>query len=162
MSHLVPLLEFNLYSAFGAVTRSRIMKKGDRTAAFYKVQLHKLALFALWLGIFSLRVLSVHASDLENIHHLVVFGDSLSDNGNSIDAFGLPQAPYGNTYGVTKETFPGRWTDGQNWVDYFPKVAGFFGVHVPPAAAYKYVTSQTVDTGGTNFAIGFAQSGDLL
>ena len=138
------------------------MKKGDRTAAFHKAQLHKLALIALWLWIFSLRVLSVHASDLENIHHLVVFGDSLSDNGNSLDAFGLPQAPYGNTYGGTKETFPGRWTDGQNWVDYFPKVAGFFGVHVPPAAAYKYVTSQTVDTGGTNFAIGFAQSGDLL
>ena len=93
---------------------------------------------------------------------LVVFGDSLSDNGNSLDAFGLPQAPYGNTYGVTKEPFPGRWTDGQNWVDYFPKIAGFFRVHVPPAAAYKYVTSETVDTGGTNFAVGFAQSGDLL
>ena len=138
------------------------MKKGYRTAAFYEAQLHKLALFALWLGIFSSRVLSAYASDLQNIQHLVVFGDSLSDNGNSLDAFGLPQAPYGNTYGVTKETFPGRWTDGQNWVDYFPKIAGFFRVHVPPAAAYKYVTSETVDTGGTNFAVGFAQSGDLL
>ena len=138
------------------------MKKGYRTAAFYEAQLQKLALFALWLGIFSARVLSAYASDLQNIKHLVVFGDSLSDNGNSLDAFGLPQAPYGNTYGVTKETFPGRWTDGQSWVDYFPKIAGFFRVHVPPAAAYKYVTSKTVDTGGTNFAVGFAQSGDLL
>ena len=108
------------------------MKKGYRSAAFYEAQLHKLALFALWLGIFSSRVLSAYASDLQNIQHLVVFGDSLSDNGNSLDAFGLPQAPYGDTYGVTKETFPGRWTDGQNWVDYFPKIAGFFRVHVPP------------------------------
>ena len=157
----IPVKFFPL-QPFGAFTTSRIMKKGDRTAAFYKAQLHKLALFALWIGVFSSRVLSAYASDLQNIQHLVVFGDSLSDNGNSLDAFGLPQAPYGNTYGVTKEPFPGRWTDGQNWVDYFPKIAGFFRVHVPPAAAYKYVTSETVDTGGTNFAVGFAQSGDLL
>jgi hypothetical protein len=127
----IPVKFFPL-QPFGAFTTSRIMKKGDRTAAFYKAQLHKLALFALWIGVFSSRVLSAHASDLQNIQHLVVFGDSLSDNGNSLDAFGLPQAPYGNTYGVTKEPFPGRWTDGQNWVDYFPKIAAFFRVHVPP------------------------------
>jgi phospholipase/lecithinase/hemolysin len=134
------------------------MRKGDRTAASDKARLHKLALFVLWLGIFSFRTLSADASE----QHLVVFGDSLSDNGNSLELFGLPKAPYGNTYDVTKETFPGRWTDGQNWVDYFPKVARFFGVSVAPTNAYKYLASETVDTGGTNFAVGGALSGDLL
>ena len=34
----------------------------------------------------------------------VVFGDSLSDNGNTLAAAGVPQPPY----------YDGRWTDGPN------------------------------------------------
>ncbi len=67
---------------------------------------------------------------------LVVFGDSLSDTGNSLVAAGLPQPPY----------VDGRWTDGPNWVDYFAPLAGF-----PAPGAY-------LRTGGTNFAVGGATS----
>ena len=104
------------------------------------------ATFALWLAILSLRVSSVYGLNLQNVQHLVVFGDSLSDNGNSLALFQVPPFPY----------FDGRWTNGPNWVDYFPWVAYVFGVHVAPAGAYfeKYR--------GTNFAVGGAQSGDLL
>jgi phospholipase/lecithinase/hemolysin len=75
-----------------------------------------------------------------------VFGDSLSDNGNSRALFQVPPPPY----------FDGRWTNGPNWLDYFPYVANVFGVHVHPARAYFEKHK------GTNFAVGGAQSGDLL
>ena len=76
------------------------------------------------------------AFDLSKVHNLVVFGDSLSDNGNSYAAVGLPKPPY----------YEGRWTNGYNWVDYFTVIAG-----LPPATAYL------VD-GGTNFAVGGSTS----
>jgi phospholipase/lecithinase/hemolysin len=72
---------------------------------------------------------------------LVVFGDSLSDIGNSFAATGGaappgPLAPlgsplhgdYGETFDGTGAIFLGRFTDGQNWVDYFPGVAEQFHV----------------------------------
>jgi phospholipase/lecithinase/hemolysin len=71
------------------------------------------------------------AFDLSKVHNLVVFGDSLSDNGNSYAAVGLPKPPY----------YKGRWTNGYNWVDYFTRIAG-----LPPATAY-------LENGGTNFAV---------
>jgi phospholipase/lecithinase/hemolysin len=67
---------------------------------------------------------------------LVVFGDSLSDNGNTFAAVGLPQPPY----------FDGRFTNGPNWVDYFTQLAG-----LPPATAF-------LEDGGTNFAVGGSTS----
>jgi phospholipase/lecithinase/hemolysin len=66
----------------------------------------------------------------------VAFGDSLSDNGNTLAAAGVPQPPY----------FDGRWTDGPNWVDYFTGLA-----HLPPATAY-------LQNHGTNFAVGGSSS----
>jgi len=66
----------------------------------------------------------------------VVFGDSLSDNGNTLAAAGVPQPPY----------YDGRWTDGPNWVDYFTRLA-----QLPPATAY-------LQNGGTNFAVGGSTS----
>jgi phospholipase/lecithinase/hemolysin len=71
------------------------------------------------------------AFNLGQVHNLVVFGDSLSDNGNSYAAIGLPKPPY----------YHGRWTNGLNWVDYFTKFTG-----LPPATAY-------LENGGTNFAV---------
>src|SRR5690349_9388150 len=76
------------------------------------------------------------AFDLSKVHNLVVFGDSLSDNGNSYAAVGLPQPPY----------YKGRWTNGRNWVDYFTTIVG-----LPPATAY-------LKNGGTNFAVGGSTS----
>jgi phospholipase/lecithinase/hemolysin len=66
----------------------------------------------------------------------VVFGDSLSDNGNTLAAAGFPQPPY----------YDGRWTDGPNWVDYFTGLA-----HLPAATAY-------LQNHGTNFAPGGSSS----
>src|SRR5258708_28470946 len=79
------------------------------------------------------------AFDLGKVHNLVVFGDSLSDNGNTFAAVGLPKPPYYN----------GRWTNGLNWVDYFTTIAG-----LPPATAY-------LENGGTNFAVGGSTSSFL-
>ena len=76
------------------------------------------------------------AFDLSKVHNLVVFGDSLSDNGNTYAAVGLPKPPY----------YKGRWTNGYNWVDYFTRIAG-----LPAATAY-------LEDGGTNFAVGGSTS----
>ncbi|HZC34128.1 MAG TPA: SGNH/GDSL hydrolase family protein [Chthoniobacterales bacterium] len=67
---------------------------------------------------------------------LVVFGDSLSDNGNTLAAAGVPQPPY----------YSGRFTNGPNWVDYFTNLA-----QLPPATAY-------LQNHGTNFAVGGSTS----
>jgi phospholipase/lecithinase/hemolysin len=76
------------------------------------------------------------AFELSKVHNLVVFGDSLSDNGNTYAAVGLPKPPY----------YDGRWTNGYNWVDYFTRIAG-----LPAATAY-------LENGGTNFAVGGSTS----
>jgi phospholipase/lecithinase/hemolysin len=97
--------------------------------------------FVLSLSI-TLTLLSVSiadALDLNKVHNLVVFGDSLSDNGNSYVLFGVPQPPY----------YDGRWTNGLNWVDYFTRMTG-----LPPATAF-------LEDGSTNFAVGGATSVDL-
>src|SRR5258708_11481242 len=54
------------------------------------------------------------AFDLGKVHNLVVFGDSLSDNGNTFTAAGFPKPPY----------YKGRWTNGLDWVAYFTTIAG--------------------------------------
>jgi phospholipase/lecithinase/hemolysin len=71
--------------------------------------------------------------NLDRFQKLVIFGDSLSDNGNSFAQNGTPPPPY----------FEGRWTNGLNWVDYFPGVAH----HFAPITAF-------LKDGGTNFATG--------
>jgi phospholipase/lecithinase/hemolysin len=76
------------------------------------------------------------AFELSKVHNLVVFGDSLSDNGNTYAAVGLPKPPY----------YKGRWTKGYNWVDYFTRITG-----LPAATAY-------LEDGGTNFAVGGSTS----
>jgi phospholipase/lecithinase/hemolysin len=90
------------------------------------------------LTTFVLSVLPARAGFL-NFQNLVVFGDSLSDNGNTFTAVGLPKAPY----------YDGRWTDGPNWVDYFSQIAG-----IPDVTAF-------LQNRGTNFAVGGSTSLDL-
>jgi phospholipase/lecithinase/hemolysin len=123
--------------------------------------MRRLAFFVFFVLIL-VRLPSACALDLSKFKHLVVFGDSLSDNGNSLSLTkgSVPPPPYGTTYdssGRPGVIFPGRWTDGQNWVDYFPRVAQSFGVHIPPATAY-FQDGQTDNA--TNFAIGGATSGE--
>ena len=68
---------------------------------------------------------SVFAVNFSKFKHVVVFGDSLSDNGNLFaitEAEGItpqpPFPPYGEAFDETgklsNKTFPGRFTDGQN------------------------------------------------
>jgi phospholipase/lecithinase/hemolysin len=55
------------------------------------------------------------------------------------------------------DTFPGRFTDGQNWVDYFPAVARSFGVDVSNVTAFL---QDPTNGNATNFAVGGATSGE--
>jgi phospholipase/lecithinase/hemolysin len=103
---------------------------------------------------------------------LVVFGDSLSDIGNSFAATGGafppgPLAPPGPLHGLYGQTFDptgpsgpflGRFTDGQNWVDYFPEIAGQFHVDISPVTAYLQDPN---NDDATDFAVGGSTSGDL-
>ena len=118
--------------------------------------MRNLSLLSLCLALFLLR--ASYANE-----KLVIFGDSLSDNGNALALTGgaFPPSPYGHTYDKSGkdlgDTFPGRFTDGQNWVDYFPRVARFFGVDIPAATAYF---QDTHSDNATNFAVGGATSGE--
>ena len=97
-----------------------------------------LVFLVLALATFALRVPIAYASFL-NFQNLVVFGDSLSDNGNTFSAAGLPKAPYYN----------GRWTNGPNWVDRFSQFA-----RITDVTAF-------LQNRGTNFAVGGSTSLDL-
>src|SRR5271165_85830 len=102
---------------------------------------------------------------------LVVFGDSLSDIGNSFVATGGaappgPLAPlgsplrgdYGQTFDGTGAIFLGRFTDGQNWVDYFSGIAEQFHVDISPVTAWLQDPN---NDNATDFAVGGSTSGDL-
>jgi outer membrane lipase/esterase len=108
--------------------------------------MRNLTLLSLCLALFLIRASRAN-------EELVVFGDSLSDNGNLFALTGgaHPPKPYGDTYDKSGRTFPGRFTDGQNWADYFPSVAD----HFLPITAYW-------NDKGTNFAVGGSISADLL
>jgi len=101
----------------------------------------------------------------------VVFGDSLSDIGNSFVATGGaappgPLAPlgsplrgdYGQTFDGTGAIFLGRFTDGQNWVDYFSGIAEQFHVDISPVTAWLQDPN---NDNATDFAVGGSTSGDL-
>ena len=107
--------------------------------------MRRFGLLVFLLVLSSVRVPSADALELSRFNQLVVFGDSLSDNGNSLFLFGVPQAPY----------YKGRWSNGPNWVDYFPLVAH----HFPTVAAFF---PNPDNENGTNFAVGGAVSSDLL
>lgn len=106
--------------------------------------MRRLALVAFCLGLFFAGAPSANASDRSKFNRPVVFGDSLSDNGNSLFLFEVPQTPYYN----------GRYSNGPNWVDYFPFVAHH---HFPTVTAYFPNPDN-----GTNFAVGDSISADLL
>jgi phospholipase/lecithinase/hemolysin len=121
--------------------------------------MRNLTLLALCLTLFLLRV-------SYGQQRLVVFGDSLSDIGNSfaltnrLVPLGPPAGAYGETFDPTGPLGPflGRFTDGQNWVDYFPGIAQQFGVHISPVTAYQQNPS---NDSATDFAVGGATSADL-
>ena len=107
--------------------------------------MRRFGLLVFLLVLSSVRVPSADAFELSRFNHLIVFGDSLSDNGNSLFLFSVPPAPY----------YKGRWSNGPNWLDYFPSVAH----HFPTVAAFF---PNPDNEKGTNFAVGGAVSSDLL
>jgi phospholipase/lecithinase/hemolysin len=119
--------------------------------------MRKITFLSLYITLLFGAAASAFAIDFSRFNHLVVFGDSLSDNGNSLflSQGASPPPPYGKTYDTSgnplPDTFPGRWTDGQNWVDYFPLVANHL---VTPFYADR--------TRGTNVAVAGSTSADLL
>jgi phospholipase/lecithinase/hemolysin len=129
--------------------------------------MRNLTLLTLCLALFLLRV-------SYGQQRLVVFGDSLSDIGSSFASTeGLvppgPLAPPGPFHGDYGETFDptgplgpflGRFTDGQNWVDYFPGIAQRFGVDISPATAYVQDANNN-NVNATDFAIGGSTSGNV-
>jgi len=113
--------------------------------------MRNLILLSWWLALFLLGAAWANGK-------LVVFGDSLSDNGNlfAITHGADPPPPYGVTFDGTNKTFPGRFTDGRNWVDYFHRVAKSFGVDVPVVTAYF---GDPQNDHATDFAVGGSTSG---
>jgi phospholipase/lecithinase/hemolysin len=129
--------------------------------------MRKITLLSFYVTLLFVAAASAFALDFSRFNHLVVFGDSLSDNGNLFaitEAEGInpPQPPfpaYGETFDGTG-TFPGRFTDGRNWVDYFPSVPTVAN-HLPPNH-FPPVTAFYSENNGTNVAIGGSTSADLL
>lgn len=105
----------------------------------------KIACLVFWFAGCILQVSSAEAFNLNNFKQLVIFGDSLSDNGNAYALTGgqePPDPPY----------YAGRWTNGPNWVDYLPTVAS-------PAEPVTPITAFFVNPDvGTNVAIGGSTS----
>jgi phospholipase/lecithinase/hemolysin len=125
----------------------------------------KITLLFLWLVLFLLP--ASYGSE-----RFVVFGDSLSDIGNSFAATGgaFPPGPlappgplhghYGQTFDDTNAVFLGRFTDGQNWVDYLPGVADKIHVDISPLKAYLQGPNNC-DDNATDFAVGGSTSGNV-
>jgi phospholipase/lecithinase/hemolysin len=81
---------------------------------------------------------------------LVVFGDSLSDDGNTFAVSGVPGIPY----------FDGRYSNGPNWVDYFPGIAKHFNVDISLPTPWLQDPTNS-DDNAMDFAVGGSTSGDL-
>ncbi len=110
-----------------------------------------LGLFSLFL--FTFTAVFAHAKDYTRI---VVFGDSLSDNGN--DAH-LTQAKYGiRIPGPIADYTDGRFTDG---FDTAPAAQNFSGAWIEQFAATLPSRPEVKNSldGGTNYAYGFATTG---
>jgi phospholipase/lecithinase/hemolysin len=92
------------------------------------------------------------AFDFSRFERLVVFGDSLSDDGNAFaldpSSFQPPTPPY----------YMGRFSNGPNWVDYFPSVAPSVA-HFGPITAF--FAAQLPNDHATDFAVGGATSGQV-
>ena len=129
--------------------------------------MRKITVLSFYVTLLFAAAASAFALDFSRLNHLVVFGDSLSDNGNLFaitEAEGIkppqpPFPPYGETFDGTG-TFLGRFTDGRNWVDYFPSVPSVAN-HLPPNH-FPPVTAFYSENNGTNVAVGGSTSADLL
>jgi phospholipase/lecithinase/hemolysin len=93
---------------------------------------------ALFLAVLSLFTWAT-AAHADPIGSIVVFGDSLSDVGNTYTAAGIPPAPY----------YQGHYSNGPIWIE---QLASKLGVAAPTASLL----------GGTDYAFGGAETGTGL
>jgi phospholipase/lecithinase/hemolysin len=128
------------------------MQFTDKTVSPMRQPRRLLCLLSLLF--FTFTAVLAHAQDYTSI---VVFGDSLSDTGN--DAY-LAQHKYGvRIPGPIADYTDGRFTDGD---DTIPVARKYFGVWIEQFAAMlpsKPIILDSLD-GGTNYAYGFAFTGD--
>ena len=104
------------------------------------------------------------AASVGSLNQLIVFGDSLSDNGNaSILTGGAQPGPNYATRNYTGISFPvGYFTDGTNTT---PSTSGPTGLWIDQFAAKLNVSDPTPASplvGGTNYAVGSATTGTSL
>ncbi|MBD2607902.1 SGNH/GDSL hydrolase family protein [Scytonema hofmannii FACHB-248] len=86
---------------------------------------------------------------------LYVFGDSLSDTGNTFTATqGQIPVPRVNNSNLPAY-FPGRFSNGPIWVDYFGSQTGL----IPTPFVALQTIPNTIPKDGVNFALGGAQTG---
>src|SRR6516165_6857452 len=90
---------------------------------------------ALFLAVSSL-FLWARAAHADPISAIVVFGDSLSDVGNTYIAAGIPPAPY----------YQGHYSNGPIWIE---QLASKLGIAAPTPSLL----------GGTDYAFGGAETG---
>jgi phospholipase/lecithinase/hemolysin len=105
--------------------------------------------------VFLFTAVLVHAKDYTRI---VVFGDSLSDTGNMAHLYA--EQPAGLRFPAPWADYTdGRFTDG---VDTIPSARNYFGVWIEQFAASMPSRPEVVSSldGGTNYAYGFALTGD--
>jgi phospholipase/lecithinase/hemolysin len=105
--------------------------------------------------VFLFTAVLVHAKDYTRI---VVFGDSLSDTGNMAHLYA--EQPAGLRFPAPWADYAdGRFTDG---VDTIPSARNYFGVWIEQFAASMPSRPEVVSSldGGTNYAYGFALTGD--
>jgi phospholipase/lecithinase/hemolysin len=100
------------------------------------------------------------AADLSSLSQLFVFGDSLSDTGNTFTFTG-GQIPVPTVSGSnTPAYFSGRFSNGPNWVDYFGSQIGKQGLRpIPLVPLVVNPNPRIASKQGVNFALGGAQTG---
>jgi phospholipase/lecithinase/hemolysin len=104
--------------------------------------------------------LKVMAADLSSFSQLFVFGDSASDTGNIFTVTG-GQIPAPTVSGSNRPAyFPGRFSNGLNWVDYFGSQIGNQGLTpIPLVPLVANPNPKIASKQGVNFAFGGAQTG---
>ena len=109
------------------------------------LSIEKLVKGAIFLA--TLWILPASANTL-NFEQIYIFGDSLSDSGNfyKVTNFTFPPSPF---------YFPGRFTNGLNWVDYLTQELELN----PELQAKLDLNNPKIPVHGVNFAYGGASTG---
>jgi phospholipase/lecithinase/hemolysin len=92
-------------------------------------------------------LLMLPANAASHFDSLFVFGDSISDTGNTFNTVGFPPSPFYTN---------GRYSNGSVWIDYLGESLG-----VTPTNSTAIPANGPIPTQGVNFATGGATSGTV-